>query len=193
MGGKLTIFNMALGFIGTRMLASLNERTPEAAQCNLYWDLARKSALRDFPWPFCQKRIRLAPVDMPEAYAGEYGKAYAMPLNVIKVNRVNDHAAFEIGEDKGSLLIFCDEEEAVACCTCDVENAALMDGLFVTALAYRLAMLIAVPLLKNNPYKVRELAQLYQAALPQAGAQAASEGRRARNTEDDWVLAREDW
>ena len=42
---KLDIFNMALGFIGTRTIASANENTPEAIQCGLYWDRARRSAL----------------------------------------------------------------------------------------------------------------------------------------------------
>lgn len=50
--GKLDIYNMALGFAGQRTIASPSENTPEAIQCELYWDRARRSALQDFPYNF---------------------------------------------------------------------------------------------------------------------------------------------
>ena len=193
MSGKLDIFNMALGFVGTRTLASENERTPEAAQCALYWDRARRGALRDFPWPFSQKKIRLAAVRLPDEQATEWSRAYAMPREALKINRVGDFAAFEIGQDNGQAMIFCDEPEAIAVCTVDTPDITLWDELFITVVAYRLAMFIAVPLLKNNGAKLQELAQLYQAALPIAEGHSASEGRRARTIENDWIAAREGW
>ena len=55
---------MALGFIGTRAVAGPSERTPEAMQCALYWDRARRAALRDFPYPFAKRRIRLARLEV---------------------------------------------------------------------------------------------------------------------------------
>ena len=77
--GKLDIFNMALGFLGTRTIASENERTPEAIQCDLYWDRARRSALRDYPYRFAVRRVVLAEKTLPETYEGEWRHAYALP------------------------------------------------------------------------------------------------------------------
>lgn len=191
--GKLDIFNMALGFIGARMLASENERTPEATQCALYWDRARRSALRDFPWPFCQRRIRLMHVPMPEEQSGDWGHAYGMPVTALKINRINDYAAFAIEQTDNGLRIFCNESEAIAVCSMDTPDITLWDELFITVMAYRLALFIAVPLLKNNSAKIQELSQLYQTALPKAEGHAASEGRRARYTEDNWITARGNW
>lgn len=82
---KIEIFNMALGFIGTRTIASEYERTPEAIQCNLYWDNARRTALRDYPYHFAVRRVALAEKPLPEEYSHEWGHAYAPPDKCLKV------------------------------------------------------------------------------------------------------------
>ena len=46
---QISILNRALDFLGTRTVASERENTPEALQCRLYWDSARRQTLRDFP------------------------------------------------------------------------------------------------------------------------------------------------
>lgn len=195
---KLTIYNMALGFIGTRTIASPNERTPEAIQCELYWDRARRAALRDYPYGFAQRRFRLAQKPMPDEYANVWRYAYSVPAQALKVMRIEDaqgrrNAPFTIGQADGSdLLILCDQGEAMAVCTVDVEDARLWDELFVEAMAYRLALYVAVPLLKNNSQKLQELAQLYQGILPSAEGQSASE-QRSKPQIDSWLTARGTW
>lgn len=77
MAAKLDIWNMALGFIGTRTVASESERTPEAVQCALFWDSARRTALRDYPWNFAQARAGWPKWPCPEAHGPENG---AMPM-----------------------------------------------------------------------------------------------------------------
>ena len=46
---QISILNRALGFLGTRTVASELENTHEDLQCRLYWDSARRQTLRDFP------------------------------------------------------------------------------------------------------------------------------------------------
>ena len=94
--GRLDIYNMALGFIGTGTIASPNENRPEAIQCELYWDRARREALRDFPYSFAQQRVQLAEQDLPDVYEDVWEHCYAMPEKCLKVNRV-----FRIGESRG--------------------------------------------------------------------------------------------
>ena len=65
---QISIWNRALGFLGTRTVASERENTPEALQCRLYWDSARRQTLRDFPWNFAQRRSWLARLPLPEGF-----------------------------------------------------------------------------------------------------------------------------
>lgn len=195
---KLDIFNMALGFIGTRTIASANENTPEAIQCGLYWDRARRSALRDYPYRFAVRRVVLAEKSLPAAYAEEWRHAYALPDGCLKVHAVHDgkeqgrKRPFRLESDTEGALLLCDVPRAMATCTFDVEEATRWDELFVMAMARKLAALVAVPLLKNNSGKVQELVQLYQMAIPHADGQDASE-RESRRRPDSWLLARETW
>lgn len=195
---RLDIYNMALGHIGTRMLASDREATPEAAQCNLYYDRARRAAIRDYPYPFCRRRVWLGRIGLPDEYADEWQYAYAMPEDALKIIRIGDNEEFELGRAGAVLAIFCNSEHPLALCAVDVPNPAEWDELFAEALAYRLAMFIATPLLKNNPAKIQELAQLYANLTPALHGHAASEGRRAKAASDEWrdeswLAAREVW
>lgn len=191
---RTAIYNMALGFIGTRAVAGPSERTPEAMQCDLYWDRARRAALRDFPYPFSKRRIKLARLEVPVVDLAGWSYAYAVPVEALKVLSVGDGEKFEIMQGRDGVAIYTDAAEATAVCVVDVEDMALWDELFIMAMAYRLAMLIAVPLLKNNPQKIQELAMLYQQALPQAQGHAANEGKEDKpENRDSWILARGEW
>lgn len=195
---KLDIFNMALGFIGTRTIASADENTPEAIQCGLYWDRARRSALRDYPYRFAVRRVVLAEKSLPAAYAAEWRHAYALPDGCLKVHAVHGgreqgrKTPFRLESDTEGALLLCDVAQAMATCTFDVEEATRWDELFVMAMARKLAALVAVPLLRNNPGRVQELEQLYQLAVPGSEGQDAGEGVD-RPEMDGWIAARGCW
>ena len=196
---RIDIYNMALGFVGTRTIASPNEKTPEAIQCELYWDTARRAALRDFPYSFAQRRVRLAQKVLADVYEQEWRFAYGLPDGCQKVHAVHDGKGSRLArngwrlESTGTeLTILAKQEEAVADCTFDVENVSMWDELFVMAMARKLAALICVPLLKNNQAKLQELEQLYQMAVPKAEGQDASE-RETEPRMDSWLAARGMW
>lgn len=88
MAAKLDIWNMALGFIGTRTVASESERTPEAVQCALFWDSARRTALRDYPWNFAQARAGWPKWPCRKPWAGEWRHAYVPPDRCLRLHRV---------------------------------------------------------------------------------------------------------
>ena len=192
MASKLELWNMALGFIGTRTVASETERTPEAVQCALFWDSARKAALREYPWNFARGRARLAEVALPEVWAGEWRHAYAPPDKCLKLHRVGngrERAHFALVHDAGRELVLTCAADALADYTRDVAEPSRWDDAFCNVMARRLACLICVPLLKNNGNKVQELESLYRAALPDAMQADASE-REERAEPDAWLLAR---
>ncbi len=204
---KMLIWNMALGWIGTRTVASEDEKTPEAVQCALYWDMARRQVLRSFPWNFAQVRAWLAEVPMPVGYEFEYRHAYAMPLDALKANKilregrnthapnrdygVDDFTRFIIVNDQAGKrsVLLTNAEKVVLSYTADIEDARLFDDLFTHVLARKLAADISVALLKNNASKAQELQNLYLASIPTAIQADANEGRE-RPKEDSWLEAR---
>lgn len=193
--GRLEIYNMALGFVGTRTIGSANERCPEAVQCELFWDRARRSALRDYPYRFAVRRFRLPAKALPDVYATEWRCAYGIPDEVLKVVRVHGGRTrggklpFSIERGDEGELILCDLDNAMADCIVDVEDVTQWDELFVAAMARKLACLIAVPLLKGNTGKLKELVELYQAAVPQADGVDGSEAYE-RKSRDTWLGSR---
>ncbi len=194
---KLDIYNMALGFVGARTVASPRENTPEAVQCELYWDRARRAALQDYPYNFACRRARLASKALPEAYAGEWRFCYGLPDGCLKFLRVHDGsgdgaAPWQLRHDGRESVILTDTGRAWGDFIVDVQDVSLWSELFVLVMARKLACFIVVPLLKNNPQKVQELEELYQMALPRADGQDASEGRD-KKTSDSWLLARGTW
>lgn len=192
---QIAIWNRALGFLGARSVASERENTPEALQCRLYWDSARRQALRDFPWSFAQRRAWPALTPMPQEYAPEFRFAYALPDACLKLHEVRHEAVaprpFLLARNSGGdgQIVLTDAAHALALYTEDVRDSRLFDDMFAHMLARKLAALVAVPLLKGNGQKAAELEQLYAASLPPARGAAASE-RRERPAEDPWLAAR---
>ena len=192
---QISIWNRALGFLGARGVAAEQENTPEALQCRLYWDTARRQVLRDFPGNFAQRRAWLAPQALPEGYAPEFGFAYALPDLCLKVHAVRHQGLaprpFRLGRNAAgdAPLLLTDSDRALALYTEDVQNPRLFDDLFAHILARKLAALVAVPLLKDAGQQIAALEKLYAADLPRAQAADASE-RRERPAEDPWLLAR---
>lgn len=201
--GRLTIYNMALGFIGTRTVASANENTPEAIQCELFWDNARRAALRDYPYPFAQARVYLAMLtNFPEEYENEWQYAYSWPNKALKVHRIHKQGKenrlckekYIIRVIDNLTIILCNVEKAVAEITQDVTEVSLWDDMFIHSMARKLACLIAVPLLKNNRQKVEETEQLYTIQLQNMRSQAAGEEEEEQlEVPDSWLLTRGGW
>ena len=191
---QISIWNHALGFLGARSVASERENTPEAIQCRLFWDPARRQVLRDFPWSFAQRRAWLARQPLPAGYEREFRFAYGLPRDTLKAHEVRHEGisrrpfALAQGED-GCPCLLTDASRALLLYTADVRQSALFDDLFAHTLARRLACLVAVPLLKNNSQKVAELEKLYAESLPRAREAAAAELGAARRG-DAWIAAR---
>ena len=195
---RLEIFNMALGFVGTRTVGSPNERCPEAIQCELYWDRARRDTLRDYPYRFAVRRIRLPEKEMPEVYAQEWAHCYGLPDTCLKVVRVHDGQRRGVSKvpyaiqrgDEGEMLL-TDVEQALVDCVVDVEDITTWDDCFVSAMARKLACLICVPLKKGDSM-LGALTQAYQASIPVAQGADDSESYD-RKPDDSWLLARGGW
>lgn len=193
---KIMIWNMALGSLGTRTVASEDENTPEAIQCKLFWDTARRQALRDYPWNFAQRRAWLAGVPVPGGWELEYAHAYALPedclkaLQVLRAGRTEQRFVLAHDTTLGRTVLLSNAAKALLRYTADVAQVEAFDELFKAVMGRKLATLLCVPLLKNNSGKLKEVEQLYATALTMAVNANASEGVE-QPREDKWLSARQ--
>lgn len=196
MASKIMIWNMALGFIGTRTVTSEAEKCQEAVQCNLFWDNARRSVLRAYPFQFAQRKQSLAEKILPKEYGSMWRHAYGLPYNCLAVQAVADTNNFYEKKyfetavtSEGERVLLCDVSPCFLHFTEDVDNTDLFDELFINALAYKLAALVCVPLLKNNAQKVQELNQLYEMSIQKA-VQSNAREQKQKPYMDEWISSR---
>lgn len=190
----VSICNMALGWIGTKGIASLTENSPERRACEQFYDEARKQSLRDHPWNFAQTRVTLAPVDAPDEYP-EYAYAYAWPDKCVRAQKVYQNGNeydFEVvlAADSASRMILTNAQYAVLAYTADVSDPSLFDPLYVRALARRLAADIGTVFFKNDIQKLQALETYYQNEVRKAQAKDSEEGKPDKDEEIPWITAR---
>lgn len=196
MASKIQIWNMALGFIGTRTVASETEKTLEAIQCGIFWDMARKSIFEQYPFNFAQRKRNLAEKEVPIQFCSEWQYAYGLPDEYVNAQAITDTnnyyepMYFEIATtDEGEKILLCNISPCYLHYTADVKDASLYSELFSKALAYKLASLIVIPLLKNNTNKIQELTQLYEMAIQEAITSNARQQRKQKYV-DEWLGVR---
>lgn len=196
MASKIEIWNMALGFIGTRTVASESERCSEAVQCALFWDNARRSILQEFPFGFAQKKRLLAEKKIDDVFKSQWDYMYVLPNDCLNPQAVSDSNNFYerrffeiVHTETGEKVLLCNVRPCVLHYTADVTDTALYSELFIVALAYKLAGLIVIPILKNNSSKRQEMEQLYQMAIAQAVQSNARQGKEKPYI-DEWIASR---
>lgn len=196
MASKISIINMALGWLGAPPIAGLTERRPEAIYASQYYDSALEQTLRDHKWNFAQRRRRLAALDVPDGYQGIYENAYALPVDCLHAHTVLDAAEntfpfiVALAEDGGSKIVLTNVASAYLAYTALVTVPELYDPNFVRAMSRRLAADIAVPILKNNAQKVQEAETLYDRELARAKLADYREGKPEEEEDVSWIQAR---
>ena len=196
MASKISIINMALGWLGAPPIAALTEKRPEAIYASQYYDSALEQTLRDHRWNFAQRRRRLAALDVPDGYQGIYENAYALPVDCLHAHTVLDAAEntfpfiVALAEDGGSKIVLTNVASAYLAYTALVTVPELYDPNFVRAMSRRLAADIAVPILKNNAQKVQEAETLYDRELTRAKLADYREGKPEEEEDVSWIAAR---
>ena len=196
MASKISIINMALGWLGAPPIAVLTEKRPEAIYASQYYDSALEQTLRDHRWNFAQRRKRLAALNVPDGYQGVYKNAYALPVDCLHAHTVLDAAentfqfVVALAEDGGSKIVLTNVSGAYLGYTALVISPELYDPNFVRVLSRRLSADIAVPILKNNQQKVQEAETLYDRELMRAKLSDYREGKPEDEEDVSWIKAR---
>jgi hypothetical protein len=182
MSTVITICNMALARIGvSSYISSLTEASNEARNCALFYEPMRDFVLRDHPWNFAKKRVRLADAGTPPP---EWGFKYAYPSDCIKVRHIvspgfinprNDQRVqYEVAHENGQRVIYSNQDQAELVYTMRVTDPTIYDPMFTSALAYLLASEIAMPL-SVQPAVADQARKAYSQTVSMASAATQSE------------------
>ena len=163
MASEVDVCNLALSYLGDEAtVASINppEGSVQAEYCARFYPFARDSLLELHTWGFATKCAQLAAMGISRP---EWRFAYAQPADAIKIVAVlpHDAAIIEAGidnaqpfsceiDDTGADIIPTNQVNAVARYISLVRDTTKFSPLFVQALAWHLASMLAGPLLKGR-------------------------------------------
>lgn len=218
MASEVDICNLALGHLGdTGTVASLDppEGSAQAEHCARFYPIARDSLLEMHPWGFATKRVQLAQLGTGWP---EWDYSYAQPadaLNIIAVlppDASDDYSmglnsanvplaaggsyvpkAFscEINSD-GADVIYSDQEDAVLRYTALVTDTTKFSPLFVMALSWHLASMLAGPIIKGDQgaAEAKRCTAMMQVYLSKATESDAGQRRINPQHNVGWISGR---
>lgn len=193
------LLNDALGQIGAGSISAINEDSPNARWCRVYYDKLRQQCLRSHHWNFAEARAELA----QDAIAPEFGwtYAYTLPSDYLKLKQFNGtdwatyfdpsypirwEEAWKIEGDK----IMTNAGRVFIVYVKDVTNPALWDPLFYDYVALRLASKLAMAVGKDSAKASALLEMAMGLSLPLAAAVDGQEGSIQPYRSDDLTWGR---
>lgn len=173
MASEVDISNLALANLGDNAtIASLDppEGSAQAEHCARFYPIARDTLLESHTWNFATKRRQLAALTSDWT---SWDYCYAVPsdmlvaLAVLPPEPTDDYSegapnqegtsgdyvtqpfALESLSD-GTVVIYTDQEDAVLRYTARITDPTKFSPLFITALAWSLASMLAGPIIKGD-------------------------------------------
>jgi hypothetical protein len=213
---EVEICNRAIGRVGVdQLIESMDDPNDRARNCKLQYEPCRDEVLSDFPWNFAQTCVALALVSDVEVPGWRY--VYRYPANCMKVHRVTgpegqrltglSNWPYEVWDydvllpgrqpfavmadpvNAGARIIVSDVETAYAWFTAKVTDPSQFSALFRSALAWRIAMELALSL-RANTNLYNNAAQQYGWAVSQAQVHSFGEETTDRPPQSAAVMAR---
>lgn len=198
MPSDIEICNIALSRVAqTEPIVSFTEKSKAAELCSVFYGPLRELVLSDFPWPFAESVVYLADIGSP---APGWAYRYRYPADCLKVREIIQpgqrrpmaselQIPYAVGYDVGGRAIHTDQPEAGVRFTFRVEDSTFFDPLFVDALAWRLAMDLALPLSSKSDLQ-QFATQQYQISLTKAEASAFNESQDDPEPDSEFVAVR---
>ncbi len=204
MASEVDIANLALSALGdSATVASLNppEGSPQAERCAKFYPLARDSLQEEFIWSFCIRRKQLALISAWEG--SQWAYAYAVPaemlrpLSVVTVGSSSDQVsdggfqdgmpfALEArntgqveGRQTAQMMLLTNCPDAELRYTVKVSDTTKFTAKFVEAVYWKLASMIAGPVLKGDA-GVKMTQSCLQVAMAIAGEAAVKDANRSQ-------------
>ena len=201
MASEISICNLALSHLGDEAtITSIDppEGSAQAEHCAIFYPLARDSLLEMHSWKFSTRRVRLA--ELTDS-AFNWAKAYAEPNGALRILSVlegmdSSEAStkpFEtIANESGVPMILTDQPAATALYTVVVTDTTKYSPLFVMALSWHLAGMLAGPIIKGEAGRAegKRCAQMMQAYISQARVSDANQNYKPVDHQVTWLTGR---
>ena len=185
------ICNLALSNIGKANISDINEASAEAKSCKQFYAHTRDMLLQSYPWRWAGETQALAEVTNNKERRWIY--AYQRPSDCLKIRRITDEdMADYMPYSQGTVraggfdyalegsIIYASISPAYLEYTKRVEDPTLFPPLFQDALAWHLAVRLAMPLTRDP--KIR--AEAYQLAQATLATAQSSDANEVRETSD---------
>ena len=181
---EVAIANSALLKVGAQEISSFDDDTRSSNICQSLFYILRDEVMRAVPWRFALQQLQLM---TPNGTAPAFGylAAYDIPDTILRVLNVDSDPWTVMGTQ-----IFCNTTDGIN--TLNIfrnENAQAWDSQFAEALAWRLAIEIALGLVQSAPMK-QEMEKGYDKALALARSTNAVVGTPERLRISEWASAR---
>lgn len=199
MASIIEICNIALSRLGnSRTINSLQEQSKEAGLCDLHYDSALKEVLSDFDWNFATKRVALANTGNAPP---DWQFAYRYPTDCLRIIQImlpgmrnppeRMRIQYQVGSDSDGTgrLIYTDQPEAWLQYIGNVTDPNMFDALFRSALAWKLASEIGMPL-ASAPNLVQNALTMYSQIIRSAGSHSMNESQEPVEPDSEFTSAR---
>ena len=168
MTSEVAICNAALAKVSNNRIVSLTEGSTAGNLCNEMYERIRDRLLRRHIWNFNKKRVKLAQLATAPVFGWTY--AYQLPSDWVRnIGVYPDSAGLNQthGYEVEGRMILADHENIYLVYGARVTDPNEFDDMFREALAYALAVELAVPLAKSATLRDR-MNEAFQAYVMEA-------------------------
>ena len=203
MASEVDIANLALSHLGDdASVASFDppEGSPQAEHCARFYPIARDSLLEMHAWTFATTTTTTALTPLGDA-TGAWLYGYALPSGCLRPLKIFQSGwaedswidTFDVeARTEGQEIILANIDAAYLRYTRRVTDTSKFSPLFVDALSWLLASMLAGPVLKGES-GAKAATSCFQVFLERFGRAAAADARRGRTRLDPvapWMRAR---
>jgi hypothetical protein len=197
---QVRICNMALSNVGAPgTIESIDEETPEAKECKLWFEGARIATLEAYNWTFARKSVALTAHALA-APSNRWAFRYQWPSDCVASRELENPAGIEedaipfdieIAEIDGSdtLSIVTDLEAAVLIYTKDQRNLEMYSFHSVLMMSYRLGFFIN-PVITGKMETTNRMNKRFYDLLLEAPTQDAQLNVPRKERDPAWIRAR---
>lgn len=196
---EVQICNLALARIGQSVLiSSMDEASPAASVCNLFYSTCRDRILEAYPWRFATKYVTLQDIGTPPtnwAYRYRYPNDCLSARCIVSPGARNltieNRIPYAITEDSAGngRAICCDISPAELEYTAQITMPSIFSPEFSNALAWLLASDICLPL-TGDPNKIKLYLQMFESSVASAFANNMKEGQDGLPADSIFVTER---
>lgn len=196
MATVITICNTALARLGD--VANITSIEPpeggaQSEHCARFYPIARDTLLSQHAWTFARKNERLSLLSLKPNF---WQHAFAAPVDLLTLLDIVDqhqHRLPHSVESNGkSNIILCNAGVAYIKYTAQIKDPLCFPPLFVEALTWQLASMLAGPLIKGDvgAAEAKRCLQMVQVYTAQANFNDANQDFKPMHHDAPWVMGR---